>query len=102
MPVYRAETACDASSLQVWLLTETSFQRLRASATGLKGFRYIALEASNNKKGEQRSPQKNGLSKLGLGSFTKLGLQIVKARFRFFHLCFQLGAISQRVDLQIC
>jgi hypothetical protein len=61
MPVYRAETACDARSLQVRLLTETSFRRLRASATGLKELRYIALEANIHKKGEQRSPQKNGL-----------------------------------------
>ena len=87
--MYRAKTACDARSLQVWLLTQTSFQCLRASATGLKGFCCIALKAHIFKKGSDAPLKKTNCNeKVGLGSFTKLGLQIVKARFRFFHLCF--------------
>jgi hypothetical protein len=80
---------------QARLPTEMSFQCSRESAPGLTGSRCIPLKADIHKKGEQRSPEKNGRYKVRLGSVTKLDLQIVKAGSRFFHLCFQLGAISQ-------
>jgi len=57
--------------------------------------KFTAQKPIGTKKGSYAPPKKNGLFMVGLGCFAKLGLQIVKAGFRFFHLRFQLGAVGQ-------